>query len=687
MQSLRAMGLDRDVSEKSIAEETWQRPYIDRDERRTRPEPHRYLHGGFEGTDTRFSFYFPDEERWEGRFITAIEGGQAGHEDRAARLTGEGLPSMRWAFACGAYLVESNGGHIAPGPVALTRAPHPATVTAYAATAAATRFARTQAERLYGRQPAHGYIVGGSGGGRALLGLENTRGIWDGAVQYTNAAGHGVSLPTVIANAIRVLGPQLRDVADAWAPGGSADPFCGLSSRQRRALAELYQSGFQPGGEWQLECPGPELGVALITKQLLADYDPDYFQDFWTCPGYPGADGDLADEIVRERLVVQAQVRAGELGDDQRVELERLLWRTPYDDSSVIGLRASGASPRLLGADLIREQDGQRLGLTCLGMAGDTLVVHAAPAADPTAVAEGQALIADNRDFLAYCHSYLHQVDRQSREPGPLIAGGVPIYPQRALSLQDILVGVSMTAEFDGKLIYVGSVNDSMSTPTAWPVTYAGQVQEKLGAQAEHRLRVYLNDNATHIQGSERPPGELPVAATRLVDYLGSVEQAMSDLIAWVEREVAPPPDTRFELVSGRLRLPATGAERGGIQPVVELTANGEIAITVTVGEPVSLHARASVPPAAGTVISVRFDVDGGGRWAVADATVDGRASEVTSVLEHRFDRPGRYFPAVLVTGHRDGRLDAVHGRVTNLARVRVDVTAARFVDHDPRFM
>src|ERR1700733_482901 len=37
-------------------------PWVDRDEWRTNPVPHRNVHGGFEGTDTRFTFYFPAAE-------------------------------------------------------------------------------------------------------------------------------------------------------------------------------------------------------------------------------------------------------------------------------------------------------------------------------------------------------------------------------------------------------------------------------------------------------------------------------------------------------------------------------------------------------------------------------------------------------------------------------------------------
>ena len=34
-------------------------PFIDVDEWRDKPVRHRYVHGGFEGTTARFSFYFP----------------------------------------------------------------------------------------------------------------------------------------------------------------------------------------------------------------------------------------------------------------------------------------------------------------------------------------------------------------------------------------------------------------------------------------------------------------------------------------------------------------------------------------------------------------------------------------------------------------------------------------------------
>ena len=63
--------------------------FVDVDEWRDTPVRHRYVHGGFEGTDTRFSFYFPPAEQWRGRLLQPLEGGNGGHENTAQG--GDGL--------------------------------------------------------------------------------------------------------------------------------------------------------------------------------------------------------------------------------------------------------------------------------------------------------------------------------------------------------------------------------------------------------------------------------------------------------------------------------------------------------------------------------------------------------------------------------------------------------------------
>ena len=51
-----------DIESYVVTDQFFGRPYIDRDEQREQPYPHRQIHGGFAGTDTRFTFYFPSKE-------------------------------------------------------------------------------------------------------------------------------------------------------------------------------------------------------------------------------------------------------------------------------------------------------------------------------------------------------------------------------------------------------------------------------------------------------------------------------------------------------------------------------------------------------------------------------------------------------------------------------------------------
>jgi hypothetical protein len=55
--------------------------YVDLDEPRDAPTPHRYVHGGFEGTDTRFAFSFPTDGSYRGRILQPLEGAHGGHEN------------------------------------------------------------------------------------------------------------------------------------------------------------------------------------------------------------------------------------------------------------------------------------------------------------------------------------------------------------------------------------------------------------------------------------------------------------------------------------------------------------------------------------------------------------------------------------------------------------------------------
>ena len=84
-------------------------PYIDIDEWRDAPVRHRYVHGGFKGTETRFSFYFPDKAHYQGRFFQHITP-VPDDENLAQKLTDGEENYIGFSIASGGYYVETNGG-------------------------------------------------------------------------------------------------------------------------------------------------------------------------------------------------------------------------------------------------------------------------------------------------------------------------------------------------------------------------------------------------------------------------------------------------------------------------------------------------------------------------------------------------------------------------------------------------
>ena len=48
-----------DLSSYRVTDDFFGEPYVDIDEQRDDPVPHRYVHGGFEDTTTRFAMWFP----------------------------------------------------------------------------------------------------------------------------------------------------------------------------------------------------------------------------------------------------------------------------------------------------------------------------------------------------------------------------------------------------------------------------------------------------------------------------------------------------------------------------------------------------------------------------------------------------------------------------------------------------
>lgn len=66
----------------------------------------------------------------------------------------------------------------------------------YRASAAVALYSRVKAAELFGPHRPYGYIYGGSGGGfKTMSFMDNTTGIWDGAVPFV--IGTPVAIPNV----------------------------------------------------------------------------------------------------------------------------------------------------------------------------------------------------------------------------------------------------------------------------------------------------------------------------------------------------------------------------------------------------------------------------------------------------------------------------------------------------------
>jgi hypothetical protein len=655
--------------------------FVDVDEWRDAPVRHRYVHGGFDGTDTRFSFYFPPAEQWRGRLLQPLEGGNGGHENTAQGPMGT-TAGIAFAAAAGCYLVESNQGHVGDDLRILFTEP---TVGAYRASAQSARFSWQLAAEMYGSAPHHGYVLGGSGGSaRCLLCIENCPDVWQGAVPYI--MGHSTSWSlgfSVQAHAARVLGPRMADVIDAVEPGGTGDPFAGLSGEQREALSAMYRAGFPRGAESSFGTSG-YAGTFASHISALEKHDPTYIDDFWTAPGYMGADGALAQSLVEEKTTVARVVTAHEIaatGDPRGRMLLMFAGRADSDDgaSPPAAIVLDGVDPGVMIGAAMRFVTGDAAGrrLFCTGAVGDALLGGAGTGERFAGVQPGDEVVVDNREYLAYTYFHRYQVDARAPEYEQFLVDGRPIYPQRDRNFarSGLLSGGTPRATLTGKMIVVQNAHDAACWPNA-AISYRRAVERNLGDALPDHYRLWFNEHAAHLPASFNPVGDPPVPTTRLIDYGGSLEQALLDLMVWVEDDTPPPAETGYTLDRDqRLTLAPAAAERGGVQPVVRATVNGSVRAEVRVGEPVEFRVDADTPRGGGTVTRVEWDFDGSGTFPFVHEDVDGSSVSVRLATDHAYDAPGTYFPCVRVTAHRDGDVDAPHCRLVNLGRTRVVVT------------
>ncbi len=205
-------------------------PYIDVDEWRDKPVHHRYVHGGFKGTEARFSLYFPPKEQFKGRFFQHIT--PAPSSEKLAPNDSGDEDKIGFSIASGAYFVETNEG----GPTAIGNG----ALSGYLVNAAAAQYSRTIAAKMYGSGRVYGYVYGGSGGGfKSISGFENTD-VWDGAVPYVIGSPEAIpNVFTVRMLALQVLQDKFASILDAVEPGGSGDMYAGLNEEEKSVLQEV----------------------------------------------------------------------------------------------------------------------------------------------------------------------------------------------------------------------------------------------------------------------------------------------------------------------------------------------------------------------------------------------------------------------------------------------------------------
>jgi len=664
-----------------LSDPVFQDPYVDIDEWRDDPVRHRYVHGGFRGSDCRFSMYFPDATRYQGRFFHPVMP-VPGTEHSATE--GLHVGYIQFAGASGGYLVESNLGRLRR---ALPN--EDSTIAGFRASAAVATYSRVLATQMYGDHRPYGYVFGGSGGGyRTMACIENTRGVWDGAVPYIHPTP--MSLPSnlgVQAHALRVLRDKLPQIVDALEPGGSGDMYAGLDAEERDALAEATRMGFPPRAWFDAE------RIALQYTTIWAGlfdhmvrWDPGYFEDFWTVPGYLGANP--PESLAQAKL--QHKTRIAELvmaPDAVRRGFPLPLAMTgQHVDDVPVAFRLEELPPD--------DMTGAMLQFTSGGAAGHNVFISGVRDGYVTTgigqvhfdalrgVAAGDDVLLDNTGYLAFQTYHRHQVPPDGYpEWHQFRAAGQPIYPQRPALLgpryaRNGAGGGIQSGRFDGKMIVVQCLLDEGAYPQQadW---YRKRVEAVLGARIDDSYRLWFVDHAMHGAPVVRPDETTwPARTTRIVNYRGVLEQALRDVAAWAEGGVAPPASTSYELVDGQIVVPPTADARRGIQPVVTLTANGGARANVGIGEVVEFSALVEVPIGTGTIVAAEWDFEGTGSFPVV-APFDNEASayaSTTVTTSYTFHTPGTYFPALRVTSHRLGEQDDPHGRVQNLGRVRVVV-------------
>ncbi len=677
------------------ADKMFAEPYVDIDEWRDTPVRHRYVHGGFKNTDMRFSFYLPPKKQFQSRFFQYVT--PVPDNENLSQTVQAGDNNIGFAAASGAYFIETNGGgkSATAGPAFFADP----TIGAYRANAAAARYSRVIAAQMYDSKRIYGYLYGGSGGGYRTMGsMENTVGVWDGAVPFV--LGSPMASPnnfSVRMHAMRILKGKFPQIVDAMDAGGSGDPYQGLNAEEASALREVTQMGFPPKSWFGHKTMGVHAFTAIYQGMVMAD--PSYFTDFWTKPGYLGFDNPKSLEAARLQFVTKigkslnwAEMEARGLNPKRLPGQPReqgrgsadLAWQKLVSDDSgsrplAFELADTPPDRNFIGGDLYvlsGESKGKRIALVALGGNVVTLGV-VGDLATLAKIKPGDDVRVDNSNFLAAQTYHRHQVPDASYYTYNQFRGadGKPIYPQRPMLLGPMFTkgaaGSVPSGTFNGKIIVVESGLDR----EAWPWNadwYAKKFDATYGKEAPNKYRVWFAENALHGYNEDKD------APTRVVSYLPILQQALRDVSAWVERGVKPADNSEYMVSNGQVSLAADALRRKGVQPVVTLTANGKDVVRVKRGETVKFVATVYAPPGSAAINDVKWGFEtrsGAAKYTEKyDIFDDSNRRSVRVEAQLQYNDPGTFFTTAKGSAQRPDAMGTPYARVDNLARVRVIV-------------
>jgi hypothetical protein len=615
-------------------------------EGRSEPVPHCYVDGWLAG-DTRFRIMLPAAAAWNGKYVLGLGGGYGGSFSSNNDVVN--LPVLVEGYA----VAQSDEGREAPVFDANDSWQELHTIRNHQT----TMFAKSKIGALYGRQPSRSYLFGSSGGGwRSLSQLERYPQSYDGAGMRNPAIEprHLTYTYTILDHFVPVIAAKLPQIIAARDRNETDLPF--LSAEERHALDRIYTAGAAAGSEFKFT----QAAAASVTLGYAAFrlFDPNYFEDFWSTPGYAGHDGEVSHLVVDGVAGSVAAVGA------------------PNAGGYILSFTQAGAP---LGANAIK---GWRLTMTSGALEGRHFHVSANTATQVSiagyggalnGLAPGDSYVLSNRDFLAWQRYHEHIAQCQYPEYAGDCDGLTPKRPQRPARVQQAYRtrGAELTGRIRKPVVSTAQDLDHLVYPVIIS-RYFDKVRAVLGDKASDMLRVYWNENHSH-------GNPLAGEANRMVERDSSWHAAFQYMVQWVEHGTPPPADTVVSVAPGSVTFPAGAAERRGIQPVVSATANGARRIVVSPGTLVSLDGFAESP--IGKVARYEWDFEGNSQYDCASPPAGGLpdcaagfipGQAVTTPASRVYATPGTYTATRRV--HDDTDNPSQFDGLQNLSRVVIVV-------------